>query len=114
MILSYCLKVPDCRQTFSSARWTLLQVCPHMFKDVFMHLSNNLCDLMKGRALLESVLASIVREEFELLRDKLAAHDYPNFSSDSKLRLVIDEAQILSDKNPTSFASSSIQGDLRP
>jgi hypothetical protein len=85
-----------------------------MFKDVFMHLSNNLRDLMKGRALLESVLASIVREEFELLRDKLAAHDYPNFSSDSKLRLVIDEAQILSDKNPTSFASSSIQGDLRP
>ncbi|KAF9536266.1 hypothetical protein EC957_011803, partial [Mortierella hygrophila] len=108
------VSVPDCRQAFSSARSTLLQVCPHMFKDVFMHLSNKLCDLMKGRALLESVLASIVREEFESLRDKLAAHDYPNFSSDSKLRLVIDEAQILSDKNPTLFASSSIQGDPRP
>ncbi|KAF9275530.1 hypothetical protein BGZ88_002278, partial [Linnemannia elongata] len=114
MILSYCLKIPSCRQTFSSARWALLQVCPHMFKDVFMHLFIKLCDLMKGRALLESILASIVREEFESLRDKLAGHDYPNFSSDSKLRLVIDEAQILSDKNPTLFASSSIQGDPRP
>ncbi|KAF8930220.1 hypothetical protein BGZ47_000688 [Haplosporangium gracile] len=114
MILSYCLKIPSCRQTFSSARWALLQVCPHMFKDVFMHLFIKLCDLMKGRALLESILASIVREEFESLLDKLAGHDYPNFSSDSKLRLVIDEAQILSDKNPTLFASSSIQGDPRP
>ncbi|KAG0271482.1 hypothetical protein BGZ97_011246, partial [Linnemannia gamsii] len=64
MILSYCLKIPSCRQTFSSARWALLQVCPHMFKDVFMHLFIKLCDLMKGRALLESILASIVREEF--------------------------------------------------
>ncbi|KAF9572409.1 hypothetical protein BGW38_008530, partial [Lunasporangiospora selenospora] len=69
---------------------------------------------MKGRALLESILISIVREEFELLRDKLTAHDYPNFSSDSKLRLVIDEAQILSDKNPSSFVSSITQGDPRP
>ncbi|KAF9978798.1 hypothetical protein BGZ65_006848 [Modicella reniformis] len=70
-----------------------------MFKDVFMHLSNKLSDLMKGRALLESVLSSVVREEFELLRDKLAALDYPNlFSAESKLRLVIDEVQILSDK----------------
>ncbi|KAG0315150.1 hypothetical protein BGZ97_008544 [Linnemannia gamsii] len=66
-----------------------------------------------SNALLESVLASIVREEFELLRYKLAAHAYPNFSSDSKLCLVIDEAQILSDKNPMLFASSSILGDPR-
>ncbi|KAF9540047.1 hypothetical protein EC957_004678 [Mortierella hygrophila] len=114
MILYYCLKVPGCRQTFSSARWTLLQACPYMFKDVFVHLFIKLCDLMKGRALVESMLASIVREEFESLRDKPAARDYSNFSSDSKLRLVIDEAQILSDKHPTLFASSSIQGNLRP
>ncbi|KAF9178442.1 hypothetical protein BGZ50_007704 [Haplosporangium sp. Z 11] len=26
MVLDYCLKVPGCRQTFSSARWALLQV----------------------------------------------------------------------------------------
>ncbi|KAK3813839.1 MAG: hypothetical protein JOS17DRAFT_450283 [Linnemannia elongata] len=103
-----------CRQTFSSARWALLQVCPHIFKDVPMHLFIKLCSLMKGRALLESVLGSIAREEFESLRNKLAAHEFPNFSSDSKLRLVINETQILSDKNPTMFPSSSIQGDPRP
>ncbi|KAG0251328.1 hypothetical protein DFQ27_008836 [Actinomortierella ambigua] len=68
---------------------------------------------MKGRALLESILVSIVREEFETLHDKLATFGYPNFSRDSKLRLVIDEAQILSDKSPTSFTSSASQSDLR-
>ncbi|KAF9547851.1 hypothetical protein BGW38_009622, partial [Lunasporangiospora selenospora] len=114
MILNYCLNIPNCRQTFSSARWALLQVCPHMFKDVFMHLSNELCDLMKGQALLESILVSIVRKEFKLLRHKLAAHDYLNFSIDTTLRLVIDEAQILSDMNPSSYVSSIAQGDPRP
>ncbi|KAF8927104.1 hypothetical protein BGZ47_002336 [Haplosporangium gracile] len=114
MILSYCLKVPGCRQTFSSASWALLQVCPNTFKDVFLHLFMKLCDLMAERTVLGSVLASIVRKEFESVREILAAHNYPNFSSESKLRLVIDEAQILSDKCPTSFASSSTHGDLRP
>ncbi|KAG9062249.1 hypothetical protein KI688_006581 [Linnemannia hyalina] len=33
---------------------------------------------------------------------------------ESKLRVVIGEAQILSDKSPTSLASSSTQGNLRP
>ncbi|KFH62266.1 hypothetical protein MVEG_11477 [Podila verticillata NRRL 6337] len=30
--LSTKLQVPDCHQTFSSASWAVLQVCPHMFK----------------------------------------------------------------------------------
>ncbi|KAF9133873.1 hypothetical protein BG015_003496, partial [Linnemannia schmuckeri] len=38
LILKYCLQVPNCRQTFSSASWAILQVCPHMFEDVFMDL----------------------------------------------------------------------------
>ncbi|KAG0272672.1 hypothetical protein BGZ95_011551 [Linnemannia exigua] len=114
MILDYCLKVPGCRQTFTSARWALLQVCPNTFKDVFVHLCMKLCDLTTARTVPVSDLASIVRKEFESVREILAVHDYPNFSSDSKLRVVIDEAQILSDKSPTSFASSSTQGNLRP
>lgn len=69
---------------------------------------------MKERVIFESVLASIVRDEFVSVRETLAAHDYPNFSSESKLRLVVDEAQILSDKSPTSFESSSTQSNLRP
>jgi hypothetical protein len=61
-----------------------------MFKDVFMHLSNKLCDLMKGRALLGSVLASIVREEFESSRDKLVAHDYPNTESKKRTMFMLN------------------------
>ncbi|KAF9118081.1 hypothetical protein BGW39_001492 [Mortierella sp. 14UC] len=114
LILNYCLRVPGCRQTFSSARWALLQVCPNMFKDVFLGLFRKLYDQMKERTILGSVLASIVRDEFVSVRETLAAHDYPNFSSESKLRLVVDEAQILSDKSPTSLESSSTQRNLRP
>ncbi|KAG0287865.1 hypothetical protein BGZ98_004454, partial [Dissophora globulifera] len=114
LILNYCLRVPGCRQTFSSARWALLQICPNMFKDVFLGLFRKLYDQMKERTILGSVLASIVRDEFVSVREKLADHDYPNFSSESKLRLVVDEAQILSDKSPTSFESSSTQSNLRP
>ncbi|KAG0196560.1 hypothetical protein BGX31_005290, partial [Mortierella sp. GBA43] len=85
-----------------------------MFKDVFLELFRKLYDQMKERTILGSALASIVRDEFVLVRETLAAHDYPNFSSESKLRLVVDEAQILSDKSPTSFESSSTQSNLRP
>ncbi|KAG0335175.1 hypothetical protein BG005_004653, partial [Podila minutissima] len=85
-----------------------------MFKDVFLELFRKLYDQMKERTILGSVLASIVRDEFVSAREVLAAHDYPNFSSESKLRLVVDEAQILSDKSPTSFESSSTQSNLRP
>jgi len=87
-----------------------------MFKDVFLELFRKIYGQIDRCTLLESVLASAVRQELVLVlvREMLAAHDYPNFSSDSKFRLVVDEAQILSNKNPTLFASSSIQGDLRP
>ncbi|KAF9088057.1 hypothetical protein BGX27_002805 [Mortierella sp. AM989] len=114
MIFSYCLKVPNCRQTFSSKEWTLLQVCPHMFEDVFMQLFMMLRDLATGQPVDELVLTSIVRREFEAVYKMLTEHKYPNFSGSSKLRLVIDEAQLLSDKNPTSFSSSATQGDTRP
>ncbi|KAF9177171.1 hypothetical protein BGZ50_009045 [Haplosporangium sp. Z 11] len=114
MILDYCLRVPECRQTFSGASWTLLQVCPSTFKDVFVHLCMNLCNLLTARTAPASNLASIVRHEFVSVRERLAACSYPNFSRESKLRVVTDKAQILNDKRPTSFASSSTQGDLRP
>ncbi|KAF9537357.1 hypothetical protein EC957_008397 [Mortierella hygrophila] len=92
-----------CRKAFSSAGWALLQVCPNMFEDVFSHLCLKLHVLTKER----KNLASIVREEFESVRRRLAACSYPNFSNESKLWVVINEAQILSDMRSTSFASSS-------
>ncbi|KAG0326401.1 hypothetical protein BG004_002986 [Podila humilis] len=114
LILRYCLRVQGCRQTFSSPRWALLQVCPNMFKDIFQELFSKLYDQMKEHPFFGSALASIVREEFVLVREILAAHDYPNFSSESKLRLVIDEAQILSDKTPVSFESTFSRSNRQP
>jgi len=103
-----------CCKTFAHARRALRQVYPNMFKDVFLKLFRKLYDQMGGSTPLGSVLASIVRQEFVLVREMLATHDHPNFSSKSKFQLVIGEAQILNGKCPTSFASSSTQGDLRP
>jgi hypothetical protein len=34
LVLKYCLQVLDCCQTFSSARWAVLQVCPRMFRNI--------------------------------------------------------------------------------
>ena len=37
LILQYCLSVTGASETFSCARWTLLQTCPHVLsdKDIF-------------------------------------------------------------------------------
>ncbi|KAF9376201.1 hypothetical protein CPB97_010991 [Podila verticillata] len=114
LIFNYCLEYPGCRQTFSSARWALLQVCPNMFRDVFSELFSALDIKLKAHVLKESDLLPLVREVFESIQQKLLAFNYPNFSTNTKLRLVVDEAQILSDRGSTSFVSSSSQGDLRP
>ncbi|KAF9348111.1 hypothetical protein BGX34_002668, partial [Mortierella sp. NVP85] len=114
LILNYCLRVPGCRQTFSSASWTILQVCPTMFNDVFSELFRALYAKLKRHAITESELLPIVREAFDSVQESLIACNYPNFSNESKLRLVVDEAQILSDKGGTSFRSSSAHADLRP
>ncbi|KAF8949847.1 hypothetical protein BGZ46_004913, partial [Entomortierella lignicola] len=59
-------------------------------------------------------MTDIVRNEFMSLRNRLAALAYPNFSSGTKLRLVVDEAQILGDRGNDLFESSSIESELRP
>jgi len=114
LVLKYCLQVPDCRQTFSSDSWAILQVCPHMFRDVFMEFFRTLYDQMKERSFSVSVMESIVRDELLSVRESLAVHKYTNFSSETKLRLVVDEAQILGDKGSTLFQSSFTENDLRP
>ncbi|KAG0280984.1 hypothetical protein BGZ96_001335 [Linnemannia gamsii] len=59
-------------------------------------------------------MESIVRDELLSVRDSLAAHAYPNFSSETSLRLVVDEAQILSDKGSELYQSSFMGADPRP
>ncbi|KAF9401336.1 hypothetical protein BGZ94_005241, partial [Podila epigama] len=114
LVLKYCLQVLGCRQTFSSASWAVLQVCPHVFKDVFSELFLKLYDRLKGFTIFESALSPIVRKELLSVREILAAHNYTNFSCESKLRLVVDEAQVLSDKGATKFQSSYLETDRRP
>ncbi|KAF9981364.1 hypothetical protein BGZ75_007369 [Mortierella antarctica] len=104
LVLKYCLQVPDCRSTFSSASWAVLQICPHMFKkDVFSELYSKFYDRLEGLTIFESTLRPIVRQELLSVRQILASHNFPNFSSETKLRLVVDEAQILSDKGNIEF-----------
>ncbi|KAI8057141.1 hypothetical protein BDF22DRAFT_227367 [Syncephalis plumigaleata] len=114
MVLKHCLSVPGCRETFSSASWALLQVCPNTFRDVFRELFWKFYINTNGRISSDSSLELIVKQEFESVRDMLIKLKYPNFSSESKFRLVIDEAQLLADMKSNSFESSSNSGIRRP
>ena len=53
LIFKYCLGVPGCAETFTSARWTLLQVCPHVLfnKDIFYELFDQVLKLRYQREL---------------------------------------------------------------
>jgi hypothetical protein len=86
-------------------------MCPTTFKDVFVRLCKKLCDLRAVRTVLASDLAYVVRKEFESVRERLATHDYLSFSSESRLRVVIDEAQILSDRS-VMFVSIQCDGEV--
>lgn len=79
LVLKYCMQVPGCCQSFLSASWAILQVCPHMFQDVFMELFRKLYDQMKERSILVSVMESVVRDELLSVRETLATHAYPQF-----------------------------------
>ncbi|KAG0247773.1 hypothetical protein BG011_000951, partial [Mortierella polycephala] len=114
LVLKYCLQIPDCRQTFSSASWAVLQVCPHMFQDVFAGLFSILYNRLEGLTIFELALRPIVRDEFLSVQETLATHAYPNFSSGTKLRLVVDEAQILGDNGSELFQSSFMETDPQP
>jgi hypothetical protein len=51
LIFKYCLGVPGSDATFTSARWALLQVCPHVFfQDIFNELFLKLLQLRHHRA----------------------------------------------------------------
>ncbi|KAI8054588.1 hypothetical protein BDF22DRAFT_654729 [Syncephalis plumigaleata] len=114
IILEHCLGVPNCHETFSSANWALLQVCPNTFRDVFWELFQKLYKEIKVYGTDEAELIPIICDKFESVHKMLIKLDYPNFSSKSKFRLVIDEAQLLADMKSKSFNSSSSSGIRRP
>ncbi|KAG0042885.1 hypothetical protein BGZ90_009266, partial [Linnemannia elongata] len=101
-IFQYCLTIPGSYQTFTSARWTILQTCANIFKrDVFDQLFWSLQRLVPVNltTLTETDLEKTTQEEFQVTRDLLVEHgiqgDLPSFTARDKLLVVYDEAKIL-------------------
>ncbi|OAQ22441.1 hypothetical protein K457DRAFT_26083 [Linnemannia elongata AG-77] len=106
LIFKYCLSVPGSSETFTSARWALLQVCPHvLFKDLFNALFVKLVQLRHHR---ELDLSDFVRNVHEDVRDRLVKYGcLPKIKDYTRLLIVNDEAQFLGDQLNGSFQSKS-------
>ncbi|KAG0049035.1 hypothetical protein BGZ90_007467 [Linnemannia elongata] len=114
-ILRYCLMIPGSYQTFTSARWTILQTCAHAFNnDVFDQLFSSLRPLVPVNltSLTETDLEKATQEELQVTRDLLVEHGiqggFPSFKDRDKLLVVYDEAQILGDAGDGLFKSISM------
>jgi hypothetical protein len=106
LILKYCLGVPGCAETFTSARWTLLQVCPHvLFDDLFNELFRKLRRLVDHR---ERYLSDYVSDAFEDVKGRLVGRGcLPKIKDDTRLLVINDEAQFLGDQFNGCFQSMS-------
>ncbi|ORX95394.1 hypothetical protein K493DRAFT_337378 [Basidiobolus meristosporus CBS 931.73] len=115
LVLQFCLQVDNNALSFTSARWMLLQVCPHMFMDVFEHLFQKLLPLHQRSIAEEPALIDIVRKTFQNTRSCLMEHrGAPQFSADCTLFVVHDEAQILGEEHFGRFESLNGTRDDRP
>ncbi|KAF9136606.1 hypothetical protein BGX30_011030, partial [Mortierella sp. GBA39] len=119
--LQYCLTIPDAGQAFTSARWTILQTCPHVFNnDVFGQLFRKFLPLLPRdqTSLTELDLMTVVQEELQATKHLLVQHGnhggLPAFQERDKLMVVHDEAQILGDTNNERFESMSPEKPGRP
>ncbi|KAF9432549.1 hypothetical protein BGZ76_010636, partial [Entomortierella beljakovae] len=120
LIFKYCLNVPGSSHTFTSARWVLLQTCPHVLTnnlfnnrgfDVFSLLYSELRMLRNYSAVeLMHFVANELKETRVLLVER---ESYPTFSEFTDLLVVIDEAQILGDAHQDSFKLMG-SDDTRP
>jgi len=107
LIFQYCLSITGANQTFTSARWTLLQTCPHVLfdKDIFDILFRQIRRLRHHS---EIGLSDFVTDLFESTRENIIKHGcLPRIEADTRLLVVLDEAQILGDAFNASFQSMS-------
>ncbi|KAI8347030.1 hypothetical protein B0O80DRAFT_220146 [Mortierella sp. GBAus27b] len=106
LIFKYCLSVLGCAETFTSARWTLLQVCPHvLFDDLFDILFRKLRRLVDHR---ELYLSDYVSDVFEDVKRRLVERGcLPKIKDNTRLLVVHDEAQVLGDEFNGSFQSTT-------
>ncbi|KAG0248194.1 hypothetical protein DFQ27_001085 [Actinomortierella ambigua] len=98
-ILQHCLTISGNHQTFTSARWTILQTCSHvLFNDIFHELFERLLHIVYQyqTSSTESVLVAAVQIEFHATRQLLGKlGGLPSFRDSDKLLVAHDEAQIL-------------------
>ncbi|KAF9556636.1 H(+)-transporting V1 sector ATPase subunit A [Mortierella alpina] len=107
LIFKHCLNVAGSSQTFTSARWTLLQVCPHVLfdKDIFNMLFLQLLNLQLHG---EAPLSLLIRNLYEDTKECLIKQGcLPHIKEDTRLLVVHDEAQFLGDEFNGSFQSMS-------
>lgn len=107
LIFQYCLRIPGASDTFTSARWTLLQTCPHVLfdKDIFDILFLQLLNLQHHG---EVSLSLLIRDMYEDTKDCLIKQEcLPRIETDTRLLVVLDEAQLLGDAFNASFQSMS-------
>ncbi|KAF9940436.1 hypothetical protein BGZ65_006993, partial [Modicella reniformis] len=114
LIFKHCLNVPGSSETFNSARWTLLQVCPHVVfnKDIFDILFRQ---VRKLRHHSEVDLSELVSDLFDSTRQSIVKHGcLPRIKNDIRLLVVHDEAQVLGDEFNGSFQSTTSVESPRP
>ncbi|KAG9065969.1 hypothetical protein KI688_002266 [Linnemannia hyalina] len=105
--LTYCLSVPGSSETFTSARWALLHVCPYvLFKDIFKALLLKLLQLRHHPEL--DLSDFFVRNVHEDAKDHLVKHGYlPKIKDNTRLIVINDEAQFLGDHSGSGLKDSS-------
>ncbi|KAF9079315.1 hypothetical protein BGX23_004397, partial [Mortierella sp. AD031] len=111
---AYCLNAFGSSESFTSARWTLLQVCPHVLfdQDIFNML---FLQLLKLRHYRESDLWDFVRAIYEDTKVGLIKHGcLPKINDNTRLLVVHDEAQVLGDEFDGSFQSTTSTDSPRP
>ncbi|KAF9119197.1 hypothetical protein BGX30_004016, partial [Mortierella sp. GBA39] len=97
LIFKYCVSVPGSSESFTSARWALLQVCPHvLYKDMFNALFLKLLNLQHHG---ELPLSLLILNVYEDAKDRLVERGcLPMIKDDTRLLVVHDEAQVFGDE----------------
>ncbi|KAF9428372.1 hypothetical protein BGZ94_002634 [Podila epigama] len=113
LILKNCLNINGSSEAFNSARWTLLQLCPHvLFKDIFNILYLKLINF-RYHSVLD--LHDFVGKVYEDTKNRLIQRGcLPKIKDSSKLLVINDGAQFLGDQFNGSFKSSSSMFSPRP
>ncbi|OAQ29383.1 hypothetical protein K457DRAFT_125861 [Linnemannia elongata AG-77] len=96
LVFKHCINVSGSSETFTCARWALLQVCPHViFKDMFNELFLKLLNLQHHG---ELPLILLIRNVYGDAKDRHVERGCLPKIKDGTRRLVInDEAQFLGD-----------------